>query len=389
MIPTASHASALAKLQRKVRQLLRHLRAAQWAHPTCGGLDRPALYHEEANVRGRPYNVPLFILRTKPCSWLGAGGCSMCNYHLASAMGRPVSRDQLLAQIDFVISQVQGRELPYILITSAGSFLDDRELPEDLRLTLLRRLAAAGLRSLSFECRANFLRDRSRIRKCVEAFAGGALQVGIGLESADPFIRNVIVNKGLPQSVLDSAVATLKSEGVAFYFYVMLGKPFMTPGEDLADTVTTISRAFDLGGFMAVLETVNIQPYTLTKLLYSQGLYSPPNLWSAIETLRRLPAHIRQYVPIKGYEKAEPMPEAFPSTCALCCDSVRAELRRWNLDRQWTALERATCTCDCYADFRRELDRTPSEEPLPARVERVVDHLLDQLALARFEGSTV
>ncbi len=377
MMDDSGDSSAAGRIQQKMRRLLLQLRQPQWDRGHHVNLSKPVVYYEEAHFRDRPYNVPLFILRTTPCSWLSAGGCSMCNYHLVSAMAEAVSREQLASQIDFVVAQVQGRELPYILVTSAGSFLDDREIPEDMRLELLRRLAKAGLGALSFECRASFLTDRARLRRCAEAFEGGTLQVGIGLESADAFIRNVIVHKGLSEATIDSALGALSAEHIAYYFYVMLGKPFMSLAEDLADTVATISRAFDLGASMVVLETMNIQPYTLTKLLYSQGLYEPPSLWLAIEALQRLPMRLRRRVAIKGYEKAEPMPEALPSTCARCCDTVRLCLRRWNLERKWSVLNEARERCDCHEAFLCRLALALPKEPLMSRVEDSLDHLLN------------
>lgn len=369
-------------IQHKIKLIMKYLRKPQWELYSYSNLKTPIVYTEEANFKGKPYEVPLFILRTSPCFWLTSGGCSVCNYHLVSAMGRKVGLEDLRAQIDFVINYIRGYELPYILLTTSGSFLDNREIPEDLRLEILCRLANAGLRTLSFECRAEFLINRTQMRKCVDAFKGGKLQVGIGLESADPFVRNVILNKGLLDDTILQAIEALKAESISYYFYIMTGKPFMTYAEDLKDTLSTISYAFKLGGSMVVLETINIQPYTLTKLLYDLGFYRPPSLWLAIEVLSKLSLIERKNVPIKGFEKAAPMPEVIPDSCENCRFFVRNALRKWNLNRDWTEIENVLLyNCKCYSNFKYEIDQNIPQISLIDRVESKINILLEKLGI--------
>lgn len=367
------------KLNRMMQKIMLNLRQHQDQFPTLN-YQKPVIYTEEANFKGKAYEVPLFIMRTSPCFWLKAGGCSVCNYHLESAMKYKVSSDELLLQIEEVIKHIKGRELPYILLTTSGSFLDDNEIPEEIRLHALKKLAENGLKSLSFECRAEFLVNRSRLKKCVEAFNGGNLQAGIGLESANPFIRNVIIHKGLQDSVISNAVNAMKNEGIGYYFYIMIGKPFMTQKEDFSDTVESIHKAFELGGNMVVLEIVNVQPFTLTNLLYDLGLYKPPSLWLAIEVLLKFSKDNRRKIAIKGFEKAAPMPQVFADTCISCREKVKKAIREWNYTRKWSVLENIN-NCDCYDRFLNSFNQDIEEEKLEKRVENKLYNLIEQLGI--------
>ncbi len=368
------------KLKRMMYKIMRELRQHQEQFPSLN-YQSPVIYTEEANFNGKAYEVPLFIMRTAPCFWLKAGGCSVCNYHLESAMNYKVSHEELYVQIEEVIRHIRGHEFPYVLLTTSGSFLDDREIPEEMRLYALTKLAENGLKCLSFECRAEFLVNRNRLKKCVEAFRGGKLQAGIGLESANPFIRNVIIHKGLKDSVIYKAVESMKAEGISYYFYIMIGKPFMTQKEDLSDTVETIYKAFELGGNMVVLEIINVQPFTLTNLLYDIGLYKPPSLWLAIEVLRNFSNADRRKIAIKGFEKAAPMPQVFADTCILCREMVKKAIRQWNYTREWSVLENINNTCDCYNRFLHSFNQDIQEEKLDKRVERILYNLIDQLGI--------
>lgn len=371
--------SQIKQISAKISQLMREFRKPLWELPLQGSLREPVIYFEEANVEGKPYKVPLFILRTKPCFWLQSGGCSMCNYHIASALNHNVSTNNLYDQFSQVLNFVKGKQLPYILLTSSGSFLDDREVPEAVRLSMLRQLADAELTSLTFECRAEFLTDKTKLLHLIEAFKGGNLNVGIGLESSDSFIRNTILHKGLSDRTLEKACNTLTKAGIAYYFYVMAGKPFLTIQEDIDDTIDTIKTAFGYGGFMAVLETVNIQPHTLTKYLYDRKEYTPPSLWLATEVLEQIDLEHRKMIPVKGYEKAAPMPQAFSSTCPSCNEQMRHALRDWNLHRDWQNFCDLVPDCSCRDAFHNAAKQCHNHSPINERLEPLLDRLLKKI----------
>jgi radical SAM enzyme (TIGR01210 family) len=293
-------------------------------------------------------------------------------------MATPVSPDDLRSQIDEVFRNVNGRDLPYILLTTSGSFLDEREISQELRVYALRLMAKAGLRALSFECRAEFLTDCSRLRAISEAF-GGTLQAGIGMESSDPFVRNVILHKGLQDKTILKAVSALRTSGIGYYFYVMVGKPFLTLREDLIDTLKTIEQCFLLDASMVVLETVNIQPHTLTKALYDEGFFTPPSLWMAIEVLSNLPLSQRRMIAVKGFEKAAPTPEVLPDTCPNCRDRVRAAIRDWNLFRDWDRLLDRVGSCSCLEAFKQKLSADLDPTHLSKRVESGLSSLKRRL----------
>src|SRR5262249_34915440 len=130
-------------------------------------------------------------------------------------------------------------ELPYVVITSAGSFFSDYEIEKSTRLEIMRRLRNAGISRFACESEAKYCLDRQHLSELRDGF-GGQITVGIGVESSDSYVRNVAINKGLRDITLHSAVENLKALGIGFYFYLLLGKPFLTEDSDLWDVVHSV-----------------------------------------------------------------------------------------------------------------------------------------------------
>jgi archaeosine synthase beta-subunit len=332
-----------------IRKLMRIVRKDHFSRTDPRPNSRePVIYWEETNVLGKPYLVPLVILRTRPCRWFSSGGCVMCNYELM-AIDEGVSDNDVLTQVEFAVKHLGGdlSKYPYILLTSQGSFLDDEEVGAELRNRILRLFWDAGLQAISTESEARYCIDAARIANLKLSFPG-QISVGIGLEAADDFIRNSIINKGLPLQKLVDASTMLKISGINFYTYISLGKPFLSIEEDVDDALTAVALSLDLGAIMTVVEMINIQPHTLTEKLWRKDLYAPCSLWLGIELLSRLPVELRQQTSIKGFDAdIEPSPLALPKSCSKCDTRLRTAMNEWNFQRSFTDLVRSADTCEC------------------------------------------
>lgn len=361
---------------KSVQRVMKLVRAKHFARTDPRPNPRvPVIYFEETSMSGRPYMVPLVILRTRPCRWFSAGGCVMCNYELL-AIDEGVSDDDVLEQARAAIAQLGDlSNYPYLLLTSQGSFLDDEEVPSALRTEILQMFWRAGLRAVSTESEARYCLDRQRLSAIKDAFPG-RFSVGIGLEAADDYIRNVVINKGLPEHMFVAAAESLGYSGIGFYTYVSLGKPFLSHEEDLRDAVNAIEMTFKHGGFMAVVEMINIQPHTLTHRLWEAGEYKPCNLRLGIDVLRALDPELRAAVSIKGFDAdISPIPVALPSSCSACDAGVRKALNEWNLNRDFDALVAAAGKCFCHP----AAVESPASSNIGQRVSETLKRLFPEL----------
>lgn len=285
----------------------------------------------------------------------------MCNYELLAIDGGVGEKD-LLGQIDHAVTALNPiRTYDYIFLTSQGSFFDNHEVPHNLRLKIADKLKTAGVRAQSTESEAKFCRDPSIVEE-YQRRLDAPLSIGIGLEAVDPYVRNVIINKGLSDETFVAAANGLQEVGVGFYTYITVGKPFLSIQEDIDDAKRAIQYSADLGAFMSVLEAINIQPYTLTAHLYDHGLYAPPSIWTGIAILRELPNELRIRISLKGIEgDIEPVPVALSVGCNSCTQTLRNAVRDWNLHRQFDYLERVWGKCDCFLAWEKQREAGPTQ----------------------------
>ena len=105
------------------------------------------LWKEKDVVDGKVSDVMVMIMRTNGCAWAKKGGCTMCGYRSASL--RNVTAEDLLGQLDQALSKYKGE--PFVKIYTSGSFLDDNEIPPEVRTRIFE--AFSGCKRILFESR--------------------------------------------------------------------------------------------------------------------------------------------------------------------------------------------------------------------------------------------
>ena len=387
------------RMVRRIRHALQSIRSA--AEDPRIVPELPHIYTEETTYEGQPYDLPLVTLDSRRCRWLGVGGgCSTCNYNDVATIAEDCNEEAysraLITQVERATQIFPPERYPFWILTTAGSFFDDKELPHDTRLTILRRLRERGYRALNFESRPEHCRDETRLREVRSAF-GGDVSVSIGLESYSDPVRAVCLNKGYPTRVFEDAARALKQAEFPFNCYVLLGKPLLGTRIDDAGMVTTdwalhlaeaqrtLRFAFVSGAELAILMLANLQPNTLSYALFRAGCYELPSPWLAVETIRGLePAHRRRVV-LKGLMRAMPHPLAHASTCPTCVGSFRRAHIAFN---EGTSFQESLGSqdCACRTAFSEGLrtsrswaaDLAPFTEAGRYRLDQAIREQLDQ-----------
>lgn len=318
----------------------------------------PDIYFEEVRLHSSedpntgPYIMPLATLRTTPCGWSIKSGCLMCGYFTGATNG-DITPSHLIAQTKAVIERLDPTIYPAIVFTSNGSFLDPREVPDDLRPKLLGMLQDAGFKFLTCESRVDFI-TTDRILALKNAFSpqfgSTCISVSIGVESIDSRILSFSINKGVRKSDYIKAFNKLKSLNVPFDCYVLLGKPFLTAKEDIDDALKTIEFAVESGADYVFVMVSNLVKTTMTNTLAMKGLYRLPSLWRAIELLKRLDEKYRHHVQIKGISHSPIFPYLYSSTCEKCTGTVRDALNFWNQTGDFGHIQSIINTC-CHNLF--------------------------------------
>lgn len=234
-----------------------------------------ACWKEEDMSGGRRVDAMVVILRTSGCCWVRHGGCTMCGYREASLQS--VSAEDLLKQLDQALAKYKGE--PFVKIYTSGSFLDDNEVPPEVRAKFFE--AFADCERILFESRPEFITPES-----LEGVPGN-VTVALGLESSDPAVLETSVHKGFTPEDIRVAGTLLKERGLMVRTYLLLKPPFMTEAMGIEDAVRSARFADPFSDEISV-NPLNVQRGTYVERLWKRGEFRSPWIWSLIEVFKQL-----------------------------------------------------------------------------------------------------
>ena len=194
--------------------------------------------------------------------------------------------------------------------------------------------------------------------------AAGAMEVevGIGLESRDEFVRNELFLKELTLRFYERAIECLHRNNILSLAYVVLKPPFLNEAQGVADAIATAKYAFEAGTGSVSLEPIGVEPHTVTELLYNEGLFTPPWLWSVLKVTEGV--HALGEVRLGGFS-FHPLPKEMPRNCPKCTDNLLEYIEEYNRSYNLNVLRKAVCPCqEQYEKDLSELCAEIDEEEL-------------------------
>ena len=291
-----------------------------------------AVWRERERLDGEIVNCLTVILRTTGCYWARKEGCRMCGYIRDTDPG--VTQQDLLRQFHSALAE--NSDVPDVIkIFTSGSFFDSKEVSEDTRERISNKLEELGVKKLVVESRPEFVTEN-----VLDEFEGRKfqLEVGIGLESASDFVRDVLVNKGFGFREFEEAAKLLRRRGFKVKAYLLLKPPFLSESEAIADVVHSAIKIKELVDVVSINPT-NVQKGTLVERLWERKLYRPPWLWSAVEAVRQIRNEGIEVIchPVGRGKRS-------PHNCGKCDGEVSRALRDFSL-HQDTGILDLTCSC--------------------------------------------
>ena len=315
--------------------------------PRPGG---PAYVERVASqIAGRPGVRLIVILRAIGCAWARRpdGGCTNCGFLRLSTGGAPVPAADLIAQFDAAIDAPGALDgVVEVDLYNSGSFLSDQEIPPAVRAHALGRLGRTAVRRVLIESRPEHVRA-DKLTAARALLGERELEVGIGLESCDDHVREVLVNKGFGRPEFERAVATLGHVGARLLAYVLIKPLGLDEAAAVEDAVASARYVFEVAARAGVparvaLEPVYVVPGTALERAYRAGRYAPASLWSVVEVVRR--AHPVGEL-LVGLSEESLEPAASPAGCPRCTAALRAALVCYNATRDLAAFEGLDCPC--------------------------------------------
>ena len=232
-------------------------------------------------------------------------GCFHCGFY-AGAM--PPPKFQLISSLksQFRKGLKFAKELFWkidvIEFLSDGSFLNDNELPEDIKKNIFHSISKMpNIKKVLVESTPNKVFDERKevIQRLKGLREDQVLEIGIGLETSDDFIRQACFNKGYTIEEFERAITHLNSldkplkKRVNVVAYVFVKPPFLNEKESIEDVLRTIKYLYKLNcksdvKIIPKLEPAIISNGTLLSLLWEEDKYAPLNYWMILEILTRI-----------------------------------------------------------------------------------------------------
>jgi len=287
-----------------------------------------AVWKEKDMSSGKIVDAMVIIMRTSGCAWAKTGGCTMCGYGQASMNG--VTEDDLMRQVDQVLRRYDNE--PFVKIYTSGSFLDDNEVPPNVREKIFDSFANAE--RILFESRPEFVTED--VLKTVPK----NVTVALGLESADPEVLEISVRKGFTPDDSRRAGMMIKNAGLKVRTYVLLKPLYLSEKEAIDDAVSSIRFADGFSDEISV-NPVNVQKFTLIERIWRKGGYRPPWIWSLIEVLKNtgnVNARVLSSPSGGGTQRGV-------HNCGECDKDVLNAVEKYSFSRNIKDIETVSCHC--------------------------------------------
>lgn len=321
--------------------------------------------------------------RTRGCRFSHSGGCTMCDYWISD----PVPPEQMVAAVRTGLAKVEFQPSA-LRVEVSGSFLDDWEVPPDARRQILQLLSTLENTHLVFETHANTV-SKEKILELAEILRHRRFSIEMGLESANPWILKYCVNKHLQLRRMVAVLRLLREQRVHSIVNIMVGLPFLSPSEMVADSLYSINWAFAQGADKCVLFTMNTKPWTLVAWLEEHGMCERPPLWALVDVLSELDPRLLSKIGLAWY-RARPqehpgykVPNLGPMTCHRCYHEVVELLDRFVIsdarDKILGQLVDLKCSCkDEWNARKRQRPDIPLHERVRIAYRVISEQLLDE-----------
>lgn len=244
--------------------------------------DRPVDVWTQESTEGK---ILFVVFYTQACRWKK---CIGCNFH-DNASRKHVNFEDIIDQIDHVFDNIDTTGVNKIIFSNGGSMLDEETFSSTALMYLVYKLNRfhKHVKIISLESRLEYI-DKCELEMLKRALMEGnsetELEIGIGFEAYDPYIRNTVFNKGLDDKDFEKFLSVASEYGYSVKCYFML-KPI--PNLSTEDAIADIHKAI---GYLShcsekydVKINMHLNPTYVAKNTqlvkpFNEGAFVPPTL---------------------------------------------------------------------------------------------------------------
>ena len=299
----------------------------------------------------------VIIMNSLGCEWSRgeAGGCSMCGY--SNDTTENITEDDLIQQIEDVYNRFSEKDIQAVKLFNSGSFLDEKEIPPKAQEKIMEIINQfESVKEIIIESRPEYV-ENSTLKRIKKQIPEKQLEIGIGLESSNDFIRINNINKGFLFSDFKKAVKIALDNDVRVKSYLLFKPPFLTENEAIEDMIQSSIDSIKAGASSISINPLNIQSGTLVYQLWKDGLYRTPWFWSLKVLLQKLHERIKDEGLENQYDRILCDPSGAGSergihNCKICNRGFIHATKKFSLTQDSSVFNLPKCQCyDLWQEF--------------------------------------
>jgi len=236
-------------------------------------------------------------------------GCFNCGFYAGTAYSEPADISDLLQQIykAFQYGYNYGHNFDVIEFLNDGSFINNKEINSTARdrifeilnkMSYINRILIESSPEYIISAKQEIINILKKLRE------GQSLEIGIGLETSDDFIRKACINKNFNLKQFERAIETISALKIDNQLnqcdvvaYLLVKPAFLSTQETITDIMTSLRYIEDISdkyniNVIPKLEPAAISNGTILSLLNSKtnssSYYKPLNYWTILEILTKL-----------------------------------------------------------------------------------------------------
>jgi radical SAM enzyme (TIGR01210 family) len=300
------------------------------------------------NISNQPAKRLMAVLKTRGCEYARKDkGCTMCGFWLHGDSS--VNDIDLINQLENIISFIEGYPHPIdqLDLLTLGSFFDEKEITSEFRTHSLKRIGTIRkLTKVCVETRASHVVDE-KLEEIRKLLGNKMVEIGIGVESSNDYIRNEILNKGLSWKQLERAVSLIGKFNLEFQPFLLIKPHKLSETEAINDAVQSARDVTKLAEKYNVKTRIAFEPVfvpygTELEKLYLSGDYKIVNLWSVIEVIKLTHGLSTIFVGMSDEGLAG---DRIPYSCDKCSMKLREAIQSYNATQNLEVFNNLDCSC--------------------------------------------
>ncbi len=350
--------------------------------------NRPLDNPDEIITVFRRNNFLQLTFHSNGCRYSAAGSCTMCNY----GIGKIAKLQDILSELETICQSKDFKECDMILLGASGSFLDDQEIPADYQHKIMERIAKSHMQEIHIETHYKSITNQ-KLHNIRKIFQNQTITIEMGLETVTEEFQENILNKKIPLSELNSVIKQIHTEKMLTALNVLVGIPFLSEKEQLAEALKTLRWALNNNADYVVLFPINIQPYSLFEWWHKNNYITEPSLWMLVYLLSELSDDEMRHVCFAWYGNrcitySNERKTQTPQACSVCRPQLIKFFQKFssdfNIETRKTYLKQFLQTnfeCDCFDKLKNKIKKDTDNFPDLKRGNLAVKEWMDKYAI--------